>query len=54
VVPLFVERVETSFFENPEHFPAGAIALDSALLMRDIPHEWQPHRWNETPSISNP
>jgi len=45
VTPLMLERVETSYFQNPALFPPGAIQLDSALLMRDIPHEWRPHRW---------
>jgi hypothetical protein len=45
VTPLVVERVETSYFDNDALFPPGAIQLDSALLMRDIPHEWRPHRW---------
>jgi hypothetical protein len=45
VTPLAVERVETSYFDNEALFPADAIQLDSALLMRDIPHQWRPHRW---------
>ena len=38
--PLFVERVESSFFHNTEVFPPGAAEFDSALLMRGIQHEW--------------
>lgn len=38
--PLFVERVESSFFHNPAIFPPGAAEFDSALLMRGIQHEW--------------
>ncbi len=39
--PLFVERVESSFFDDHSRFPAGSIEFDSALLMRGIPHEWR-------------
>jgi hypothetical protein len=37
---LTVERVESSFFDNPSVFPPGAAEFDSALLMRGIRHEW--------------
>jgi hypothetical protein len=40
VVPLAVERVASSFFEDPAAFPAGSAAFDCALFMRDVPHEW--------------
>lgn len=40
VQPLAVERVESSFFENRQLFPAGSVEFDSALLMRGIDHEW--------------
>ena len=38
--PLAVSRVSSSFFENPATFPVGTVTFDSALLMRDIRHEW--------------
>ena len=38
--PLVVERVESSFFQNPALFPPSAAEFDSALLMRCIQHEW--------------
>lgn len=38
--PLFVERVESRFFDDHRRFPPGSIEFDSALLMRDIRHEW--------------
>lgn len=38
--PLAVELVRSNFFENPEMFPPGSAIFDSALLMRDIAHEW--------------
>lgn len=37
---LTVERVESSFFDEPTLFPPGAATFDSAFLMRNIPHEW--------------
>lgn len=40
VVPLAVERVESSFFEDERSFPPGSAAFDSALLMRNLVHEW--------------
>jgi Uncharacterized conserved protein (COG2071) len=38
--PLAVDRVASSFFEDQRLFPKGSTVFDSALLMRDIPHEW--------------
>ena len=35
--------VESSWFEDAARFPAGAVAFDSALLMRDVAHEWRGH-----------
>lgn len=40
VEPLAVEQVESSFFANRILFPPGTVRFDSALLMRDIEHEW--------------
>lgn len=40
VQPLSVQRVESSFFEDRERFPAGSVAFDNALLMRGIHHQW--------------
>lgn len=40
VQPLFVEGVESSFFEDATRFPAGTVEFDSALLMRNVRHEW--------------
>jgi Uncharacterized conserved protein (COG2071) len=40
VEPLAVEEVDSSFFSNEEVFPRGSVRFDSALLMRDIEHEW--------------
>jgi len=38
--PMATERVESSFFENRELFPADSTTFDSAFLMRNIPHKW--------------
>lgn len=40
VEPLHVERVESSFFDDPTRFPPGTATFDCALLMRQIRHEW--------------
>jgi uncharacterized protein YqjF (DUF2071 family) len=39
--PLEVERAYSSYFADPERFPAGSIGFDCALIMRDIAHEWE-------------
>lgn len=38
--PLALQRVESSYFEDRSLFPRGSVELDSALLMRGVPHEW--------------
>jgi len=38
---LAVERVESSFFNNPRRFPPESVEFDCALLMRGIGHEWR-------------
>jgi hypothetical protein len=40
VSALDLEYVRSSYFDDQSIFPAGCIAFDHALLMRDIPHEW--------------
>lgn len=37
---LAVTKVHSTFFEDKDCFPAGAIEFDHALVMRDIPHQW--------------
>jgi len=39
IEPLTVDAVESSFF--PSLFPRGALEFDSALLMRNVEHEWR-------------
>lgn len=38
--PLAVERVESSFFSDHALFPPGTATLDTAFLMRHLPHSW--------------
>lgn len=39
--PLDVSNVQSSFFEDQDAFPDGAVEFDSAFLMRGIDHEWR-------------
>jgi len=41
VQPLTIDKVESSFFDDPARFPRGSVTFDSALLMTGIEHEWQ-------------
>ena len=43
VEPLATENVYSAFFQDPQTFPASAVRLDSALLMRDVDHTWHAH-----------
>jgi len=40
VLPLQVEQVSSSYFEETDRFPRGSVVFDHALLMRNIEHEW--------------
>jgi hypothetical protein len=40
IEPLAITSVRSTFFEDESRFPRGSIAFDSALLMRDVDHEW--------------
>ncbi len=40
VEPLELVRADSSFFADRERFPEGSVSFDSALLMRDVRHEW--------------
>jgi hypothetical protein len=40
IAPLSIERAQSAFYDNRSLFPEGTIALDSALVMRNISHEW--------------
>jgi hypothetical protein len=37
---LAIESVSSSFFDDETQFPRGSIDFDSALVMRNIEHEW--------------
>ena len=41
VAPLTLDRVFSSYFADESKFPAGTIAFDCALIMRNVAHEWQ-------------
>ena len=41
VAPLAMDRVRSSYFDDPSMFPAGSIRFDCALVMRNIPHVWE-------------
>jgi hypothetical protein len=40
VRPLAVEKVDSSFFTNCESILSDSVAFDSALLMKNVEHEW--------------
>lgn len=40
VASLAVEQVQSSYFSDTRHFPKESVQFDHALVMRDIPHEW--------------
>ena len=40
VQALKVDRVGSSFFDDPSVFPRGSVTFDSALLMRNIDSKW--------------
>lgn len=40
VRPLAVDDLAAAYFDDRARFPAGSIAFDSALVMREVAHEW--------------
>jgi hypothetical protein len=38
--PLAVDYVHSAFFQDSQRFPEGTVQFDSALVMREIEHEW--------------
>lgn len=40
VVPLAIDKIESSFFQDESRFPPGSTAFDCALLMRRLEHAW--------------
>ena len=43
VAPLEVDQVHSAFFEDRNRFAERMVKFDSALLMRNIRHEWHAH-----------
>lgn len=41
IEPLDVELAESQYFAAGARYPAGSVDLDSALIMRNISHEWR-------------
>lgn len=39
--PLEIESLFSTYFSDASRFPEGSLALDSAFIMRDLPHEWE-------------
>jgi hypothetical protein len=42
VEPLDVTWVVSSYYADRARFPAGSVEYDCTLVMRDLPHEWEP------------
>jgi hypothetical protein len=40
LAPLDVESAISTFFANPMRFPPESMSFDSALIMRNLEHEW--------------
>lgn len=38
--PFAIDRLESSYFDDPAIFPSGTIEFDDALLMKGVAHEW--------------
>lgn len=38
--PMCVEKEYSDFFSDPAKFPDGSVAFDSAMIMRDLKHNW--------------
>jgi hypothetical protein len=41
VRPLDIHHAHSSFFERIATSAPGSVSFDNALIMRDVPHEWQ-------------
>jgi hypothetical protein len=42
LTPAHVDEAHSSFFDDPQRFPPGTIALDSAFLMGGLDTSWHP------------
>jgi hypothetical protein len=47
--PLAIHDVHATFFEDTRRFPRGSAGLDSAAIMRGIPHTW--HELEHVPQL---
>lgn len=54
VAPVEVHVARSTFFDDEERFPRGSVALDCALLMRDVPVTWNPLRPMLVPEAAGP
>jgi hypothetical protein len=54
VEPLAIASVRSSFFDDRSRFPPGTIALDCALFMRGIEHEWHGRADLRVPGSATP
>lgn len=41
VRPLAIDEIHSSYFADAAAFPAGSVAFDHALIMREVPHAWR-------------
>jgi len=40
IAPLRIHEATSCFFSDRQRFPEGSVRLDSALLMKNVAHEW--------------
>jgi hypothetical protein len=41
VAPFAIERAHLTYFDDCQKFPAGSIQFDCALVIRNVPHQWE-------------
>ena len=54
VEPVEILAAESTFFDDTTRFPSGSVALDCALLMRNVPVAWEPLPQLAGPRVTNP
>jgi uncharacterized protein YqjF (DUF2071 family) len=50
MVPLEVDTVRSTFYDDSDRFPPGSIGLDGAVLMRGVPH--RRHELSSIPELA--
>jgi hypothetical protein len=40
IEPMDIEYARSYLYDDKQIFPEGSVKLDSALIMKNIPHEW--------------